>query len=197
MAAVIALAGVGVYQVSRPLQERAPVFDPAKIMVIRTPGGMLEVATLTRDEEFGWTARYRCPLIDCPAIFKKTVSKVRVPVSYVYRVPLADAWELVLKGDHYELTVPALQPQSPVAFDTSKLEIETTRGWFRPPARGNEQTLMRQVGLELQRRSEQEGYLAIANPYAAKTVQEFARKWMAEQKLSSDKRIEVRFRSSP
>jgi hypothetical protein len=195
--AVIALATIAVYQVRRPRQEQVTMFDPARIIVIRTPGGMLEAATLTKVEEFGWSARYRCPLIDCPSLLSKTVSKVRVPVHYVYRVPLAEAWELVPKGDHYELTVPGVQAQAPVAFDTSKLKIDTTRGWLTPPSRSNEQTLIRELGAELGRRSGQEGYLALAQPHASKTVEEFARRWMKEQKLSSDKPIEVRFRSSP
>jgi hypothetical protein len=183
--------------VSRPKQERVVIADPARIVVIRTPGGMLEVATITREEEFGWSTRYQCPLIDCPAILRKTVSKVRVPVHYVYRVPLAETWSLVPRGDHFELTVPGLEPQSPVAFETAKLQVETSRGWFTPPAHGNEQALVRELGSELGRRSGQERYLTIAQPHASKTVEEFARKWMAEQKLPTDKPIRVRFRSSP
>ncbi len=152
MAAAIALAGVGVYQVNRPKQEVVATLDAAKIVVIRTPGGMLEAATLERQEEFGWSTQYRCPLIDCPALLQKTISKVRVPVHYVYRVPLAGSWQLVPKGDHYELTVPGLEVQSPIAFDTTKLQVETTRGWFTPPGRGNEQSLIRELGPELKRR---------------------------------------------
>lgn len=197
IAAAVALAGVATYQVTRPKQQAVIVIDPAKVIVIRTPGGLLEVATLKRDEEFGWSTRYRCPLIDCPEILQKTISRVRVPVHYVYRIPLAERWELVPRGDHYALTVPGLEPQRPVAFDTSKLQVESTRGWFTPPARGVEQSLMRELGPELERRASQDHYLRLAEPYAMATVQEFARKWMAEQKLPADKRIQVRFQTSP
>lgn len=199
LAAAAALGVVGIYEMktNKPKQEAVVVIDSARVVVVRTPGGLLEVAALTRSEEFAWSTRYQCPLIDCSGILHKTVSRVRVPVHYVYRVPLAENWELTSRPDHYELTVPALEPEKPVAIDTAKLQIESTRGWLTPPALRNERALMQRLGPELEQRGGKESYLALAQPQAAKTVEEFARKWMAEQGLSAGKPIRVQFRSSP
>ncbi|MBC5765113.1 hypothetical protein [Ramlibacter albus] len=185
------------YKAAKPGQQRVELLDPAKVIILRTPGGMLEVATLKKVEEFGWQARYECPLIDCSSILQPTISRVRVPVHYVYRVPLAETWELQLNGDHYELTVPALQPASPVAFDTGKLEVESQRGWLSPTQASNERSLMRQLGPELDRRAGQDAYLRAVQPHAAQTVQEFARKWMKEQGRAEKLPVRVQFRYSP
>lgn len=175
-------------------QER---LDVAQIVVLRTPGGMLEVATLNRVEEFTWEATHTCPLVNCGALLRPAISRVRVPVNYVYRVPLAPTWELRLKGEHYELIVPSMQPSLPVAFDTTKLELETERGWFSPAQRRNEKALMRHLGPELERRSGQESHLSSVNAPAAKTVQEFARTWMREQGVGGDTPVKVTFRHAP
>lgn len=195
-AAVIVLVAIA-YRTAGRKEKPVSALDPAKIIVIRTPGGMLEVATLKRVEEFAWQAKYECPLIDCSAVLKPTISKVRVPVHYVYRVPLADTWELRLKGDQYELTVPGIQPSTPVAFDSAKLEVESTRGWFSPTVRSNEKALMRQLGSELDKRAGQDSYLRNVQPEAARTVQEFAQKWMRQQGRSEKTPVTVQFRYAP
>src|SRR4051812_27197103 len=94
VAAAVAIGAVAIYNARTTREVKVEVLDPAGVIVVRTPGGMLEVATLTRPEEFGWSTRYTCPIIDCPELFAKTVSRLRVPVHYVYRVPLGEKWEL-------------------------------------------------------------------------------------------------------
>jgi hypothetical protein len=197
-AAAAALGAIALYTSTTPKQEKVELLDPARVIILRTPGGMLEVATLSRSEEFAWSSRYTCPLIDCPTLFANTVSRVRVPVHYVYRLPLADKWELHPRQDHYELVVPGLQPASPVAFDTTQMQIESRKeGWVTPGKRANEHSLLRELGPELQKRAGQESYLKLVQPHAEKTVQEFAAKWMVEQKITIDKPVTVRFRYSP
>jgi hypothetical protein len=181
VAAVVLVIGTVAYHTSGRKEHRVEALDPDKIIVVRTPGGMLEVAKLQHVEELSWQAKYECPLIDCSAVLEPTISRVRVSVHYVYRIPLVESWELKLNGDHYELTVPGLQPQSPVAFDTTKMEIESKRGWFSPSQRGNEQSLMRQLGPELDHRAGQDAYLGSVQAEASKTVTEFADKWMKDQ----------------
>jgi hypothetical protein len=195
--AIVCAALVIAYRGAGRQEHAVESLDRAKIIVVRTPGGMLEVATLQKAEEFGWQAKYECPWIDCSFALKPTISKVRVQVHYVYRLPLADTWELRLQGDHYELSVPDLRPKSPVAFDTSTLQVESSTGWFSPTQRSNEQALMRQLGPELEKRAGQDAYIRAVLPHAEKTVQEFAAKWMTEQKVAAGKPIKVSFRYSP
>ena len=174
------------------------MLDPAQIILIRTPGGMLEVGKLIRTEEFGWSSRYNCPIIDCPDLFKPTISRVRVRAHYVYRIPLAAQWKLEPRGTHYALAVPEMEPQRPVSFETSTMEIATERqGWFSPPSAPNREAVVRHMGPELDRRSAQPQYLQATREQAAQTVQEFARKWMREQGLGKDLPIRVTIGSKP
>lgn len=181
--------------VAPPREERVAVLDPARIVLVRTPGGFLEVGALEKVEEFGWSSRYTCPLIDCPALLTPTISRVRVRAHYVYRVPLAAEWKLVPQGDHYLLTVPEPQLQVPVAFHTGDLQIHTESGWLSPPAAANREAVIKHLGPELGRRGVDPAYLQAQRPAAEKTVQEFARKWMLEQGQKADKPVKVEFKA--
>jgi hypothetical protein len=171
----------------------API-DPAAVTIVRTPGGMLEVAAVDKVEEFGWQVSHKCPLIDCAELLGRTTSHVRVKARYVYRIALASEWTLERRRDHYTLTVPPLDLSTPVAFDTSAMQIRTDKdGWLSPAAGPNREAVVRQLGPELASRGAQAAYTALAAPYAAETVGEFARKWMIEQRLPADLPIRVAF----
>jgi hypothetical protein len=145
-------------------------------------------------EEFGWSSRYTCPLVDCPQLLTPTISRIRVRAHYVYRIPLAHEWKLELERDHYKLTVPQPQLQAPVGFHTEDFEIQTlTDGWFSPPAAANREALIRHLGPELAQRGAQAPYLEAQRPNAEKSVQEFARKWMLEQGKKATLPIKVAF----
>jgi hypothetical protein len=176
-------------------QQQASVLDPTAVIILRTPGGMLEVATLKRVEEFGWKTTYTCPLIDCGDLLGATITRVRAPVHYVYRVPLAETWELRPQGKEYVLTVPAVEPSLPVAVETARIELETSSGWSSPNREMNAQSTLRQLGPELQRRATQPHYLKMQEPFAAKTITEFAQKWMREQGKPAPANIRVVFQS--
>lgn len=168
-----------------------------EVVVLRTPGGMLEVSTLIKNEEFAWRTTFNCPLISCKNLIKPTVSEIRVPVHYTYRVPLAETWTLTPKGSYWELTVPEEEPKLPAAIDFTKMETRTDKGWFSPNARENRETLLRQLGPELGRRAGQHHYLQAQREDARKTVSEFAQKWVSEQgdgKRLQGRQIKVLFK---
>lgn len=192
-AGVLALAATA--WLTRPPREQAvALLDPARIVLLRTPGGFLEVGALEKAEEFGWSSRYTCPLIDCPNLLAPTISRLRVRARFVYRIPLAAEWKLVPNGDHYELTVPEPQLQVPVGFHTEDMQIETTeRGWLSPPAAPNREAVVRHLGPELARRGAEAAYLQAQRPDAEKTVVEFARKWMLEQGARPALPVRVKF----
>ena len=163
-------------------EEAVTVLDPARVRIIRTPGGLLEVATLQKAEDFGWQVTHTCPLLDCGELLGKTTSEIRVTAHYTYRIRLAQEWTLRLVKDHYELVVPALEPRLPVAFDTSAMQIRTEKGgWLSPAAGPNREAVVRHLGEELARRADRAEYKRLAEASAAATVEEFARKWMGEQ----------------
>ncbi len=163
-------------------QQATVVLDPDAVRVVRTPGGMLEVATLQKPEEFGWRVSHTCPLLDCSELLGSTTSHVRVTAHYTYRIPLAANWTLTLRQGRYELRVPALEPADPVAFDTQGMQVRTERTrWLSPAAAPNREAVVRQLGPELARRARQDHYLRLAEEGAAATVTEFAQRWLREQ----------------
>lgn len=194
-AGVLGVAAAAWWLLAPAREERVAILDPARIVLVRTPGGFLEVGALEKVEEFGWSSRYTCPLIDCPALLTPTISRVRARAHYVYRVPLAAEWKLVPQGDHYLLTVPEPQLQLPVAFHTGDLQIHTESGWLSPPVAANREAVIRHLGPELARRGVDAAYLQAQRPSAEKTVQEFARKWMLEQGKKAELPVKVEFRA--
>jgi hypothetical protein len=177
-----------------PKQAQRELIDPAKVVVIRTSGGLLEVSTLIRNEEFGWSTKHTCPMIDCGALLTATITEIRVPVHYTYRIPLSETWTLKPDGDHYELTVPSADPKVPAAVDFTKMEMRTSKGWLSPSAKENRETLLRQLGPELARRSTQQHYIDAQREDARKTVAEFAGKWMQEQGAQKKLPVKVIFK---
>lgn len=173
--------------------ERVELLDPARVELIRTPGGLLEVSTLSKVEEFGWRTAWDCPLVDCSSL-PSTVSRIRVKANYVYRIPLAPEWRLEPEGDHYRLEVPAVQLQQPVGIDTSTMEIATTESSVFSPATGpNRESAIRHLGPELARRGASDSYVDAQRQAAQRTVGEFARKWMVQQGRRIDRPVQVRF----
>lgn len=180
----------------RPREEQVVLLDPAQVIVLRTPGGMLEVATIVKNEEFGWQASYTCPVVDCGQLLGHTVSRIRVPVHYVYRVPLAQQWELRLRDGEYVLALPPPEPKLPPAMDTSKAEIQTNGNWSSPSPVETTQGMLRNIVPELNRRALRPEYLALQRAVAEKTVAEFARKWMAEQVRTPQRPVRVVFKTA-
>ncbi|WP_156481063.1 hypothetical protein [Variovorax sp. PAMC 28711] len=199
--AVVALVVAGLWTgttVLRSKEEKVTLLDPAQVVVLRTPGGFLEVATLVKTETFGWRSSYTCLGQDCGAFLGERVGEIRVPVHYTYRVPLAESWILKLEGDAYVLTVPAPVPLLPPAIDTAKAEITSVGGGLLPPgAAGNQTNLLKNLGPELTARAQRVEYLRAQLPAAEKTVGEFAGKWMKAQTRGPSRPVRVRFDLAP
>lgn len=179
----------------RSTEEQVRMLDPAQVVVLRTPGGFLEVATLVKTEEFRWRSSYTCLGQDCGSLLGERIGQIRVPVHYTYRIPLADTWTLTLDGDAYVLGVPAPRPLLPPGIDTQKAEITSERGGLvAPPAAANQANLLKNLGPELAQRAQRVEYLNQQMPAAEKTVREFAEKWMKEQSTGPARPVRVEFR---
>ena len=183
----------------RSTEEQVRMLDPAQVVVLRTPGGFLEVSTLVKTEEFRWRSSYTCLGQDCGALFGalvgERIGQIRAPVHYTYRIPLADTWTLTLDGDAYVLSVPAPKPLLPPGIDTQKAQITTERGGLlAPPAAANQANLLKNLGPELAQRAQRTEYLQQQMPAAEQTVREFAEKWMKEQRSEPTRPVRVEFR---
>lgn len=164
-----------------------PVLAKDEIILVRTPGGMLEVGTLVRNEEFKWSTEYTCPLIDCGKLLGKTISELRVPVHYTYRIPLAAEWKLKFRDSYYELVVPPEEPKLPPAIDLSKLQLKTDGKWLSPNVAANQASLLKNFSPLINKKAKQKVYIDAQREQAKKTIAEFARKWMLEQKIENKK----------
>lgn len=194
---LVALAVGGAWhqlaRIGSTTEQKLDILDPARVQLIRTPGGFLQVGELAKVEEFGWQTAWDCPVLDCSQL-PKTVSRVRARAHYVYRIPLAAEWRLQPEGDHYKLSVPPLQLQRPVAFDTDSMEILTTeQSVFSPAAAPNREKTLRHLGPELASRGATPAYRDAQQAAAEQTVREFARKWMLEQGGRVERPIRVVF----
>ncbi len=178
---LILFVGIVVFALQRQENKEATVvWLPGEVVVIRTPGGLLEVSTLIKYEDYSWQAKWDCPFNLCE-ILGKTVSAVRVPAHYSYRVPLAENWKLTFRGEYFELKVPRVEPKIPVAVDLTMMTLKTNGGWFSPGKLQNQQSLLNKLGPILAIRSKMPSYIDLQKESSKKTIAEFARKWMAEQ----------------
>jgi hypothetical protein len=194
----LAIAAAGTWFSFGSRENAVTVLDPARVRIVRTPGGMLEVATLQKVEEFGWQVSHTCPLVDCGELLGKTTSEIKVTAHYTYRIPLEPQWTLRFERDHYELVVPPLEPKAPVAFETAGMQVKTERGsWLSPAAGPNREAVVRHLGSELSSRAQRAENKRLAEQSAALTVAEFARRWMTEQMQPPQHPIRVTFKEPP
>jgi hypothetical protein len=165
-----------------------PVLAKDEIVILRTPGGLLEVSTLVRTEEFRWQTTYTCLPIDCASLLGATITDVRVPVHYTYRIPLATSWQLQFKADHFDLLTPQVQPILPPAVDLARIEFKTKDTWLSPGINEHREVLLRNLTPETEKRAMQKNYIDAQRDDARKTIVEFAQKWMIEQNVDPGKR---------
>ena len=196
LAGIAALAVLGLWdsqsKIGATAQQEVEILDPARVRLIRTPGGFLQVSEMGKVEEFGWQTSWACPVVDCSKL--RTISRIRVKAHYVYRIPLAAQWRLEPEGSQLVLRVPALQLQSPVGFDTTSIEIVTTEKSVLSPAAGpNRDKALRHLGPELAQRGASPAYLDAQQRAAEQTVREFAQKWLLEQGGKAERPIKVVF----
>lgn len=194
-AAAVAVA-IGIWhqwdRLGATLEQSIDILDPARVQLIRTPGGFLQVSEMRKVEEFAWQTSWDCPVVDCSNL-PRTVSRIRVTAHYVYRIPLASEWRLEPDGDGYRLVVPQVQVQAPVAFDTRSAEIATSSSLFAPAASANRDKVLRHLGPELAQRGASAPYVDAQQRAAESTVREFAQKWMREQGKALRKPVRVVF----
>jgi hypothetical protein len=165
-------------------------------VVMRTPGGLLEVATIKAHERFT-----RSDTKEFWGIFLgTTVSHIQVPVHYRYHIELAPEWIVLIKGKTCIVVAPPIKPSLPVAFDTTLLETYTDNGWARLNKHENLAALERSMTPELAKRAAAPSYLQLATEPARQTVKEFVTKWLVKEqqwKRDPDYNVKVVFQGEP
>ncbi|RAK59576.1 hypothetical protein DJ021_07055 [Phenylobacterium hankyongense] len=150
-------------------------------IVIRTDGGMLEVANVKHRRTFNLTNVLTVAGISVP--FCKATASYTVDTRITYRVRLARYWGAFYHDQRLEIWAPRLEPALPVAFDTSKMMTTLNECPFIP--RGTQDDVLRLVSAQLEKDAWSPQYVQLAqNGGARDTVREFVRKWLINQKGS-------------
>jgi hypothetical protein len=176
IAALAAMLAVGVVMIPRGPTPR-PVETTAIPLVFRTPGGLLEVASVRSIEAFRRASTLRIAGINLGT----NVSEVRVPATFRYQAALGPDWRAIESGGKLVIIAPAYHPALPVAIDTGQLEVHTRTGWARFDGRDNEEALLRELTADLEAKATSPGYLESHREQARTTVTEFVTKWLITQ----------------
>lgn len=146
-------------------------------VVMRSAGGLLEIATVTVHERFKRTdtkAFWGIPL-------GTTVSIIQVPVTYRYHIEMAKEWPIHINGPAAVVRAAQVKPSLPVAIDTSRMEKYTQSGWARFNKDENLDQLERSITPELHSRSHAPAIRQLAVDAGRQTVREFVTTWLLKE----------------
>ncbi len=166
-------------------------------VVLRTPGGRLEVAELKRLESFEVARDHT--LLGVPV--GSSFSRIRVPAHYRSHVELASEWAVRVQPDgHVRVIAPRLQPTLPVAIDTGQMEKESRGLWSLFTGPGQLDALEQSITASLARKAATAPMLARQREAARATVAEFVAQWLMTQtewQPHAGNRVEVLFADEP
>ncbi len=165
-----------------------------EVIVLRTPGGLLEVSTLHATEIIDARVPHRLFGLDVGEL----VPRIRLPATYRYHVELAPEWRVLRTEGVFTVVAPRIKPSLPVAFDTQVVERDVSGGWWLVPWKGRADLadLERSITAKLAQKASSKDYLERQRASARATVKEFARKWLIEQtpwKFITDEDVRVYF----
>jgi hypothetical protein len=169
-----------------------------EVMVMRTPGGLLEVSRIHATEEFD--TRFVHTLVGMRV--GETVPRIRVPAVYRYHIELAPEWRVLRTSDTFTVVAPPVRPSLPVAVDLSRMEKDASGTWVLLPFTGSDalDDLERQLSARLASKAVMPAYVELQREHARRTVAEFVRKWLitqAQWQGVSQPRIRVLFADEP
>lgn len=148
-----------------------------EMVVMRTPGGLLEVSTISTDERFDSTSNHS--VLSVP--LGRTVAQVKVPAVYRYHIPLAKDWSFNVAGNSLIVVAPTVEPSLPVAIDTGKLESLSSGLWSPITGTDAVAALQKSISANLAEKSITPQFLLLQRESARKTVSEFVQKWVVDQ----------------
>jgi len=169
-----------------------------EILVMRTRGGLLEVATIRATEQFDKRFVYTVLGLEVG----ETVPHIRVPAVYRYHIELAPEWTIIRSGDVFTVVTPPVRPSLPVAVDLAHMEKDVGGTWILIPfnERADLESLQRDITATLAVKADSAAYRQMRREAARKTVTEFVRKWLASQarwQIGSTSTIRVLFPDEP
>ena len=91
-----------------------------EVLVMRTPGGLLEVSRIEATERFDKTFIYSV----LGAEVGETTAYIRVPAVYRYHIELAPEWRVERTGDTFRVVTPPIRPTLPVAVHQGAVAMQ-------------------------------------------------------------------------
>jgi hypothetical protein len=172
------LARIGVVQ--RPAVTE--VMTSGNTIVMRTPGGTLEVARIKAYETLRRTspgAEVFWGLVDTG----DTVSEIDAAVLFRYHIALAKEWPIRCDRAVCVVRAAAIQPTLPPAVYSDEVRKRTASGWARFDKNENLALLERGMTAELGKRASTPRNLAAATDAGRRTVREFVTTWLLKSHL--------------
>lgn len=172
----------------------SPVTD--EFVVMRTNGGLLEVATINASEQFNASKNH----LFLGVSLGTTATQIRVPAVYRYHIELAPDWRIILRDKTFIVVAPPVKPSLPVAIDTSRLEANSFGVWSLFTGKSQLNQLQRSISASLATKAASPVYVQLQRETARKTTAEFVAKWLITQerwKSASAYTIRVFFADEP
>jgi len=152
-------------------------------------GGRLELATLMVTETFTRSDERRI-LWDAVSL-GKTVSEIKVPVTYRYFLRLDDAWRVEIDGPICRVWAPAIRPTLPPAIDTARMEKRVDADWLRFDASEQLEALQKTITPRLRTYAADQRRLVLVRDEARRTVREFVKTWLLREDQWGDSGVRM------
>jgi hypothetical protein len=154
-------------------------FTAALPELVSAGSGNLELALLQETETF--RAEDQKSILWDTVYLGKTVSEIRVPVTYRYHVRLNDPWKLEVSGQTCLVLAPVVRPSLPPAIHTEGLEKKSAAGWARFNAQEQMDALERSITPTLNRYAADPRRMSLLREQCRKAVAEFVRNWLLKE----------------
>jgi hypothetical protein len=161
------------------------VLTSGQTVVMRTPGGTLEVARIKAYETLRRTSE-GTPLLGGLLDTGTTVSEIDVPVLFRYHVPLAQEWPIRCSRDLCVVRAGAITPTLPPAIYTAEMRKRTASGWARFDKDENLAALEKSLTQELSTRAASPRNVDAATDAGRRTVKEFVDTWLLKNHVSGN-----------
>jgi hypothetical protein len=158
------------------------VMTSGETIVMRTPGGTLEVARIKAYENLRRTDpgdKLAWGLIETG----DTVSEIDVAALYRYHIDLAQEWPMRCDRGVCVVRAGPIKPSPPPGIYSEEMRKRTISGWARFNKNQNLAALERSMTAELSKKAMSERNMLAATDAGRRTVREFVRTWMVKSRL--------------
>jgi len=181
----------GIHEVLQGVTRSAPAEE---VIVVRSPGGLLQTATVKADEVVDATFTHRILGVKIGEV----APRIRCRAYYSYHVKLQPEWRVVRKNRVITALAPPLTPTLPIAIDSATVERQIGGTSLLVPFKGDDdlEALERTITAKLARKASSDEYKQRALEESRKTIAEFIETW-AVQSGQDVRAVRVLFEGEP